>query len=488
MLKLIQNGNIKKWIIESQYLRDWGLKSPQGFIFNLSQIQGLGNYFWTSNEFAAYLFYKRYQIADEETKKYFQARCDRDTYLYKLSYSTTSNKNYISPSNLTYRNYQKACIEYCQLADNVLIADYMRLGKTICVCGYINNTTNLTKILIICPKTAKIVWETHCKDWLIKNHNIQIISTKDEINNEANIYIINYDILHLKPELSNIEFDLIVADEIHKCKSPIARRSKFFAALKGKKRLGLSGTPLVNTPKDWLTVLKWIDPFWKQFYIYKDQFCSQSGFCLSLEEVQQLARSTCMIRRLQDQVFDVEPIERRVVPLEVPRSISHLVERQLISINDYIKIRRALGISKVSAALNHIDTYSSQGEKLIVFAYHNEVIERLSASLGTKAVTIYGGITDVKRKEAIERFTNDPDCTVFLGSIGAASEAINLSVSNHIIFVEQDFSNGQMEQAEERASDKNKTGQVLIIISFINWCVRYWPNNNSGNCYRKMGI
>jgi SWI/SNF-related matrix-associated actin-dependent regulator 1 of chromatin subfamily A len=460
MLQLSHRGNVPIWYIEAKHLKDWGLRSPQGFVFEF-KVQG-SNYFWTSNEDAAYLFYKRHQIASEDVNRWFNDRRKREEYLYDLSYAVTTDKKYKSPDSLlNYFDYQNAGIEYCQLAGNVLLADYMRIGKTVTSVGVINNG-DFDKVLITCPKTAKLVWVNHLRDWLIDKKKIQVLSARSEIDYSADIYIVHYDVLHILSDLSKIDFDLIIADEIHKCKSMSARRTKFFFALNGKKKLGLSGTPCVNKPKDLLTVLKWLNPFWEQFYIYKEQFASKNGFLFSLEEVQKVLRSTMMLRRLQEQVFKGEPIDRRIVPLEVPEHVTRLVKAEFVSVQNLAEVRKALGISKVPQVLNHIDVYSSEGEKLVVFAYHRQVIERLSASLGTKAVTIYGGDSDEHRKDAVERFNNDPECTVFIGSIGAASEAINLSTACHIIFAEQDFSNGQMEQAEERCSAFSQDRPVMV--------------------------
>jgi SWI/SNF-related matrix-associated actin-dependent regulator 1 of chromatin subfamily A len=464
VIKLWKDGrkpSIKRWYVEGKDLRRYGMRAPAGWTFEISPYNGLGNYFHTTNRFAAYLFYKRYGIASNEVVEDFKDKITYESYLYNLSYATRSDQEFKSPDGLEYRPYQKSSIEYCQLTDNTLIADNQRLGKTIISLGLINNQDDIKKVLVVCPKIAKSVWLNESKKWLVNPMKTQVLTARSHIDPEAELIITNYDNLHIQSKLTRIPFDLVIADEIHTASRERNRRTKFFQAISAKKKLGLSGTPLLNNPIDFLTVLQWIDPLWKEFYIYKDKFSTKSGITLTLEEVQELARSTCMVRRVQAQVFKNEPTERRIVTLETTDEIKDLVGRQLKFV-DFATTSRKLGISKVPAALSYFDAYISEGDKIVAFCWHKEVIDRLQASLGSKAVTINGDIPERDREKAKERFNNDPTCQVLLGSIGAASMALNLSVSNQIVFVEMDWSNGMMEQAEERCSDNDQKRQVMI--------------------------
>lgn len=462
MLKLLND----KFYIESADLRKLGMRSPQGFTFELSNYENIGNFFWTTNEFTAYLFHKRYGIASPEVKLHFDKTLAKQKELYELSYAIKTDFEPKKPNNCEYRPYQKVGVEYCLKGDNILIADDMRIGKTCQSIGVINNLPS-NKTLIICPKTAKLVWINELDKWLINYKKIQVLNSKTEIDYDADIYVLNYDILHRLSELKEINFDLIIADEAHLCKNEKARRTRFFFELKAKKKLALTGTPLLNKPKDLLTLLKWLDPFWDEWRIYKGDFASKSGILLCLEEVHDWIRSTLMLRRVQAQVFDTEPIERRLVPLEPAEDLKPQIQIEKDSykkswrLNDYTLARKLIGLSRVQPAINHILTYTSEGDKMVVFAWHKPVVDRIAASLGKKAVKVYGDTNDKERKANIERFQNDPECQVIIGSIPALSMAVNLSVSNHLLFVESCWENGLMEQAEERCSDKDQKRTVL---------------------------
>ncbi len=458
---LQRNSDTEQWVVLSSDLRAQGIRSPQGFSFNFHKSGGNGNFFWTTNKFAAYQFYKQVGSTDHNIISDFKEQEAREVYLHKLSYEIESTKDFISPKGLDYRPYQKAGIEYCLETDNTLVADQQRTGKTIVTIGVINNS-DIKKVLIVCPKTAKLGWLSELKKWLVEPRKIQVLNAQSTLDETADIYIANYDILHIITDLQKINFDLLVPDECHLVCRLEARRTKFFMSLSGKKIIALSGTPLLNNPKDLLSIAKWLDPFWKSFRYYRQQYVTESGISLTLDEVQDRLRSTLMLRRLQSQVFTNEPPDVRIVPLEADAQSKPLIEMELHGLQDYVAVRRKLGLQKVKHALNYINTYTSEGEKLVVFAYHNAVIERLAASLGSKATIIYGPSTEREREESKLRFNTDPNCQILLGSIGAASMALNLSVSNHLVFVECDWSNGMMEQAKERCSDMFQQKHITI--------------------------
>lgn len=454
-------SNVRKWVITSEDLRTYGIRSPQGFSFQFGN-RKIGNFFWTSNEFAAYLFHRRFDKSAPDVSRDFAERRKLEDYLYNLSFSTSSDMKLQCPEGVEYRPHQVSGIEYCLFAKNVLIADEQRIGKTIVAIGTINNLPQAHKIIVVCPKTAKLGWLQELKKWLITKRRIQVVNAQSMIDPMAEVYIINYDILHIQTDLLDINFDIVIADECHMVARIETRRAKFFLALKAKKILGLSGTPLLNEPKDLLAIAKWLDPFWEPFFSRQDKFLSNSGISLTLDEAQDIMRSSILLRRLQAQVFECEPVEKRIVPIEPSATAKPFVEMELRKLEDYTKVRKVLGLHKVHYAVNHINTYTSEGEKIVVFAYHNEVIERLKTSLGSKAVCIYGKSSEAEREVAKLKFANDPTCTVLLGSIGSASMALNLSVSHHIVFVECDWSNGMMAQAEERCSDKTQKSDVLV--------------------------
>jgi len=89
--------------------------------------------------------------------------------------------------------------------------------------------------------------------------------------------------------------------------------------------------------------------------------------------------------------------------------------------------------------------------KLIVFTEHRDTLrhleQRIAQLLGTPAaiVTIHGGVGRDARREAQERFRNDPQVLVLLAT-DAASEGVNLQVANLMINYDLPWNPNRLEQ------------------------------------------
>lgn len=461
MLVISDNGGKKQWQISASDLRSTGIRSPQGFTMTMGYD---GLYYWTTNEFAAYLFYTRYGMGDTQVEDQFEQRKQQERYLYDLSYALETDTDFLCSDRVEYRPYQKVGIEYCLMAGNTLIADEQRVGKTYVALGVINNLSDINKILITCPKTAKPGWIEECKQVLIRNYKIQSLEMDSIIDETAEIYIIHYDILYAKfRKLSKLNLDLIIGDEIHLCCKESTGRTKCLFELNAPHKFGLSGTALPNKTSDLLTVCKWLNDEWKDWQAKRDNFINRNGMTLSLEEANKVLRSSMMVRREQIEVFSNEPPERRIITIDPPEEYKELIYAERHRLQDYGGQRKkVLGLGKIRYALNHIDAYTNTGDKIVVFVYHQEVVRRLATSLGNKAVVIYGNSTTAEREEAKRRFKDDPTCTTFIGSYGAASMALSLKVARHILCVEHDYKADNVEQAIQRCSDYDQTGRVLV--------------------------
>ena len=140
--------------------------------------------------------------------------------------------------------------------------------------------------------------------------------------------IINYDILNkYRTILGRRRWDLSVADEAHYIKSAKAKRSKLTVHImqRSKRRVLLTGTPIVNRPAELFNLLQLLDPErWDNFFKYAQRYCAayqgQWGWDFSgssnLGELQNILRRTVMVRRLKEDVLTDLPAKRRqVIPI-----------------------------------------------------------------------------------------------------------------------------------------------------------------------------
>jgi SWI/SNF-related matrix-associated actin-dependent regulator 1 of chromatin subfamily A len=163
------------------------------------------------------------------------------------------------PDGLSYLPYQRAGIAYALGHPSVLFGDEMGLGKTIQAIGIINSDPSIKRVLVICPASLKLNWRNELRKWLVREMSIGIAQGKEFP--ESDVVIINYDILTKHdPKIKAIEWDLVVCDEMHYLKSPDAQRTravigfnskgkgKDVAPICGRRRIGLTGTPIPNRP------------------------------------------------------------------------------------------------------------------------------------------------------------------------------------------------------------------------------------------------
>jgi SWI/SNF-related matrix-associated actin-dependent regulator 1 of chromatin subfamily A len=112
----------------------------------------------------------------------------------------------------------------------------------------------------------------------------------------------------------------------------------------------------------------------------------------------------------------------------------------------------------------------AQTEKVVVFAYHIDLIEEYAERLrdaGRGVVTLTGDKT--KETEAVvEQFQTDPTIQFFIGSLKVAGQGITLHAAAHVVFAELDWSPAVMEQASDRVHRIGQTRPVKIVYFLLD--------------------
>lgn len=253
-----------------------------------------------------------------------------------------------------YRPYQKAGVAYAMGRKVTLIADSMRLGKTIQALG-VANKMRARRILVVCPAIAKVNWTRELKKWLVLPMSIGYCEGDDNPFCEATV--VNYDIIGRHFDwIIRQPWDLVIFDESKalmtatsartkwcfggriKLKTPdpkTKRKTRDIPQLNGKKVLLLDGTPIFTRPKNLFTTCERAGLFrnWMNFGIRycggkKDRFGWDFDGASNLEELQLLMRSHFMVRRERSQVVDdIPPIRETIV---LPQAgLSDLVEEEM---------------------------------------------------------------------------------------------------------------------------------------------------------------
>ncbi|XP_020964401.1 ATP-dependent helicase rhp16-like isoform X2 [Arachis ipaensis] len=107
--------------------------------------------------------------------------------------------------------------------------------------------------------------------------------------------------------------------------------------------------------------------------------------------------------------------------------------------------------------------------KGIVFSQFTSFLDLINFSLnksGVSCVQLNGNMTMSARDAAIKRFTNDPDCRIFLTSLKAGGVALNLTVASHVFLMDPWWNPAAERQAQDRI---HRIGQFkpIRIVRFI---------------------
>lgn len=139
-------------------------------------------------------------------------------------------------------------------------------------------------------------------------------------------------------------------------------------------------------------------------------------------------------------------------------------------------VRRETAISKVDAAVEILENLILS-EKVVVFAHHRDVIQKLVGIFGERAVCVMGGMSNEERFHAVSSFQTDPNIRMFVGSIRAAGVGLTLTASSRVIFLELDWSPAVMSQAEDRchrigAADSIQVEYFVFQNTIDEWIAR----------------
>lgn len=123
------------------------------------------------------------------------------------------------------------------------------------------------------------------------------------------------------------------------------------------------------------------------------------------------------------------------------------------SLGDIARLRRELGEAKIQPAVEFlIDRLETTHEKIIVFAYHRDVIEALDRQLKRFGSMKIWGDTDARDKDVIaQTFQRDANTRVLVCNLQAAGVGLTLTAANRVVFVEYDWQPAVNLQAEDRA-------------------------------------
>lgn len=406
------------------------------------------------------------------------------------------------------RGYQNAGVNFL-IADGesgALLADGMRLGKS---CQSLTAARALKeKTLIVCPSHVVGVWARSnysCKParlceverWWPEAHRVPPFTpegTKPDleklqawIDSGGQVVVIHQDILYAWVDvlISVFDFKTLIVDECHAWMDAASRRSKAGQKLvaHARTRYFLSGTPMLNRPRDLFSVGNLLSPgrFGESFFRFGKRYANGHEKTVGKGEGQKVVwdfdgssnedelkrrLSFFMLRRTKAEVAEQLPKEtRQVVELTVPRKFT---VPSLPSLQSPAAARKALELAADGAlpqVLKILEEDAAEGVKQVVFTFRRSVAEYLFEELQRKGLPseLIHGLVPTRKREA--RIQSARDCETshcLVATIDSCSTGIDLSYASTATYVELPWEIVDLLQSKERLYNYDQFTPISI--------------------------
>tara|TARA_A200000113_G_C8862455_1_gene353731 strand:- start:935 stop:2530 length:1596 start_codon:yes stop_codon:yes gene_type:complete len=388
------------------------------------------------------------------------------------------------PNNFTLKDYQQEGIQWLQDKNFRLLADDMGLGKTaqsITAATALFKQSLIRHVLIICPRSLMTNWVDELKIWANPFKSIEVHSeASDEqlwkkLIGHAHFFIINYDQLRKIPiELEGFAPDLIIADEAHKLRkaSSLIHQKLFDLSKLSNRFWALTGTPIEKNVDDLINIMKVVNPNSFTPELSKLSNTSIKGYF-----------KKDFLRRLKNDVLnELDPPEEKTFFLELnanQRKFYDQIRKSMFldldrskALKYFNELRQICDVfkssgTKIEFCIDLIHKISNLDEKVVIFSFSLNPLYALQKKIinefdKEKSLIYEGDMSSVERSEAIKKFKSSKKTTCLLCSGKIASEGLNLTEANHVIFLNEWWNPSSNMQAQDRVLRIGQTKQVNI--------------------------
>lgn len=471
--------------------KNWCYKMPLNAVAELIGLVGLKKVNISSYVSDRLNTYRQYDAPVKERLKNYQP-----TLTYNM-------KNSLLP-------HQMEAFVFGTQHNRMLLADSPGLGKTItsiAIAAYRlrKETALLRNCLIVCGvNSVKYNWmaeiEKHSneKGMLFQGTLQKKLKLIDEWYNDPDTLfgIINIESLRNKEILAKLNemTSMVIVDEIHKAKNGESKQGKALRNLTAPGiRIGLSGTPMTNKPEDLWNILSWLGIEPKSFPAFKRMYCVYGGYQnreivnhKNLDKLSMLLKEV-MLRRKKEDVIDLPPkiykdeyveltAEQTREYKEAREGILKVWDQILQTNNPLTSLLRLRQITsglftepKQNAKMNRIkeiltESIIPEGSKAILFTSYEEIASCYREAFKEyNPAYIVGKVSVENRQKEVNRFQNDPECKIAIGTIGAMGTGLTMTAASYVFFIDKDWAQTNNEQAEDRAHRIGTTDSVTVI-------------------------
>jgi superfamily II DNA or RNA helicase len=385
------------------------------------------------------------------------------------------------------------------------LADDMGVGKTAQVLALLEARRTLPDSpgpsLVVVPKSLVFNWKQEAARFTPRLRVLDHTGLARDVNGFSNhdVVLTTYGTLRRDAaEFKDIEFDYVVLDEAQAIKNPGTESAKAARLLRGHNRLALSGTPVENHLGELWSIFEFLNP---------GMLGAASVFKLAggaarnpSEETRSLlahALRPFILRRTKEQVArelppkseqtlfcELETAQRKLyneLRVHYRNSLLQTVAAQGLAkskiqvLEALLRLRQAAchpalidpkrrgdPSAKLDVLIDRLQEVVSEGHKALVFSQFTSLLSLVKERLdGSEMVYEYLDGATRDRQQRVERFQNDPDCSLFLISLKAGGLGLNLTAAEYVFLLDPWWNPAVEAQAVDRAHRIGQTHQVF---------------------------
>lgn len=283
----------------------------------------------------------------------------------------------------------------------------------------------------------------------------------------------------------------LILDEIHDYSHYSTKRSEAVKelALASIRRMGLSGTPMVNRPRDLHNPIDILCPNRFGVFFRQEGSSFARNFCGSFqktvgtgpeaktvwdhsgksnEELLHKRISYFMFRRVKSEVDSQLPEKtRQIIDVKIP--VGKTVMPTFDVLKDRAHLRRVLDLAadgKLAQVVALVKQHVEEGEKILVFCHRQRFAEAIADELRGFAdcgvAVVHGGVTMRDRESRMRQAERASGPFVFSCTIESCSTGIDLSFASVAVFAELTWEPSELQQAEDRLYRVGSGGKSLV--------------------------
>ena len=400
--------------------------------------------------------------------------------------------------------YQDSAVEFARKTDNIFLNFAQGLGKSFTTMKILKDE-QIKRTLIVCGQSnlqeewIKDALKHGCKDDLSMEivgddtgaSTLRKLSWLSKKGLADGVDLINIEALRTESivnALNDRNYECIVVDEVQSAKGWKAQQTEGLHTLirwKGQKRIALSGTPILNSPLEFFSLLKFLGMLGFTARTTFERYYGDWGFdfwghwvCSGYKNLDELAelvkpviatvskdvlglpKKTRIKKQLEHEATD------RFIQLSTAYKMStNRLKKTEFTSKPQIRAELQFLSSTEKSKMDFVENHSQLG-RILVFSQYTKVLEQYKQHLANKGIKVlfyHGALSMTERLSVLQKW-REGDYNVLLLSVMAARYGLNLTEATEVIFLEPPTSLAVLEQAEDRA---HRIGQEKPVVSYI---------------------